>query len=52
MERKRISLSLKQLLPHPWEKIEDKLKIGDKAATALFHLQITAFIEIEKVLKD
>ncbi|MCL6100351.1 MAG: S1 RNA-binding domain-containing protein, partial [Bacteroidetes bacterium] len=31
-ERKRISLSLKQLLPHPWEKIEEKYKINDKVA--------------------
>jgi len=49
MERKRISLSLKQLLPHPWEKIEDKLKIGDKAAGRVVSLtDYGAFIEIEK----
>lgn len=49
MERKRISLSLKQLLPHPWEKIEDKLKIGDKVAGRIVSLtDYGAFIEIEK----
>jgi len=49
MERKRISLSLKQLLPHPWEKIEDKLKIGDKCAGRVVSLtDYGAFIEIEK----
>jgi small subunit ribosomal protein S1 len=49
MERKRISLSLKQLLPHPWEKIEDKLKIGDKVAGRVVSLtDYGAFIEIEK----
>jgi len=49
MERKRISLSLKQLLPHPWEKIEEKLKIGDKVAGRVVSLtDYGAFIEIEK----
>jgi len=49
MERKRISLSLKQLLPHPWEKIEDKLKIGDKVSGRVVSLtDYGAFIEIEK----
>ena len=49
MERKRISLSLKQLLPHPWEKIEDKLKIGDRVSGRVVSLtDYGAFIEIEK----
>ena len=49
MERKRISLSLKQLLPHPWEKIEEKYKIGDKVAGRVVSLtDYGAFIEIEK----
>ena len=49
MERKRISLSLKQLLPHPWEKIEDKYKIGDKVSGRVVSLtDYGAFIEIEK----
>jgi len=49
MERKRISLSLKQLQPHPWEKIEDNYKIGDKVSGRVVSLtDYGAFIEIEK----
>ncbi len=48
-EKKRISLSLKQLLPHPWENIEDKYKIGDKVSGRVVSLtDYGAFIEIEK----
>ncbi|GJQ62727.1 MAG: 30S ribosomal protein S1 [Melioribacteraceae bacterium] len=48
-ERRRISLSLKQLLPHPWENIEEKYKIGDKVAGRVVSLtDYGAFIEIEK----
>ncbi|KUO60756.1 30S ribosomal protein S1 [bacterium BRH_c32] len=48
-EKKRISLSLKQLLPHPWEKIGQKYKIGDKVAGRVVSLtDYGAFIEIEK----
>ncbi|RJP60927.1 MAG: 30S ribosomal protein S1 [Melioribacteraceae bacterium] len=48
-EKKRISLSLKQLQPHPWEKIEDKFKIGDKVSGRVVSLtDYGAFIEIEK----
>jgi small subunit ribosomal protein S1 len=48
-ERRRISLSLKQLLPHPWENIQEKYKIGDKVAGRVVSLtDYGAFIEIEK----
>ncbi len=48
-EKKRISLSLKQLLPHPWENIEAKYKIGDKVSGRVVSLtDYGAFIEIEK----
>jgi len=48
-EKKRISLSLKQLLSHPWEKIQEKYKIGDKVAGRVVSLtDYGAFIEIEK----
>jgi small subunit ribosomal protein S1 len=48
-EKKRISLSLKKLLPHPWEKIEEKLNIGDKVSGRVVSLtDYGAFIEIEK----
>lgn len=47
--KKRISLSLKQLLPHPWEKIDVKYKIGDKVSGRVVSLtDYGAFIEIEK----
>ncbi len=49
IERKRISLSLKQLLSHPWETIEDNYKIGDKVEGRVVSLtDYGAFIEIEK----
>jgi small subunit ribosomal protein S1 len=48
-EKKRISLSLKQLLPHPWEKIQEKYSIGNKVAGRVVSLtDYGAFIEIEK----
>ena len=48
-EKKRISLSLKQLLPHPWESIQEKYTIGDKVAGRVVSLtDYGAFIEIEK----
>ncbi len=48
-EKKRISLSLKQLQAHPWENIEEKYKIGDKVAGRVVSLtDYGAFIEIEK----
>ena len=48
-EKKRISLSLKKLLPHPWEDIDQKYKIGDKVSGRVVSLtDYGAFIEIEK----
>jgi len=48
-EKKRISLSLKQLLPHPWQQIDTKYKIGDKVSGRVVSLtDYGAFIEIEK----
>ncbi|MCF8267874.1 MAG: 30S ribosomal protein S1 [Ignavibacteriales bacterium] len=48
-ERKRISLSLKQLLPHPWENIDAKYNPGDKVSGRVVSLtDYGAFIEIEK----
>lgn len=47
--KKRISLSLKKLLPHPWENIDEKYKIGDKVNGRVVSLtEYGAFIEIEK----
>ncbi|MBN1638608.1 MAG: 30S ribosomal protein S1 [Ignavibacteriales bacterium] len=48
-EKKRISLSLKQLQPHPWDDIESKYKIDDKVSGRVVSLtDYGAFIEIEK----
>jgi small subunit ribosomal protein S1 len=48
-EKKRISLSLKKLLPHPWEDIDTKYRIGDKVSGRVVSLtDYGAFIEIEK----
>ena len=48
-EKKRISLSLKKLLPHPWENIEERFNIGDTVSGRVVSLtDYGAFIEIEK----
>ncbi|MGA7836380.1 MAG: 30S ribosomal protein S1 [Ignavibacteriaceae bacterium] len=48
-EKKRISLSLKKLLPHPWEDIDTKYNVGDKVSGRVVSLtDYGAFIEIEK----
>jgi small subunit ribosomal protein S1 len=47
--KKRISLGLKQLQPHPWENIETKYPIGTKVTGKVVSLaDYGAFIEIEK----
>jgi small subunit ribosomal protein S1 len=48
-EKKRVTLGLKQLTPHPWENIESKLKPGDKIQGKVVSItDYGAFIEIEK----
>jgi small subunit ribosomal protein S1 len=48
-EKKRISLSLKKLMPHPWEDIANKHQVGDKVSGRVVSLtDYGAFIEIEK----
>jgi len=48
-EKRRISLSLKKLLPHPWENIDEKYHIGDKVSGRVVSLtDYGAFIELEK----
>lgn len=48
-EKKRISLGMKQLQPHPWEKIEERYPIGTKVSGKVVSLtDYGAFIEIEK----
>jgi small subunit ribosomal protein S1 len=47
--KKRISLGLKQLQPHPWEHIQDKYQVGKKVTGKVVSLaDYGAFIEIEK----
>jgi small subunit ribosomal protein S1 len=48
-EKKRISLGMKQLLPHPWENIELKYPVGTKVTGKVVSLtDYGAFVEIEK----
>lgn len=48
-EKRRISLSLKKLLPHPWDSIEEKYNINQKVSGRVVSLtDYGAFIEIEK----
>ena len=48
-EKKRVTLGLKQLQPHPWENIEEKLKIGAVVSGKVVSItDYGAFIEIEK----
>lgn len=48
-EKKRVTLGLKQLQPHPWENIEEKFKIGDRVSGKVVSItDYGAFIEIEK----
>ena len=47
--KKRISLGLKQLQPHPWENIDAKYPVGTKVSGKVVSLaDYGAFIEIEK----
>lgn len=47
--KKRISLGLKQLQPHPWEKIDEKFAVGQRVSGKVVSLtDYGAFIEIEK----
>ncbi|MEE9225131.1 MAG: 30S ribosomal protein S1 [Bacteroidota bacterium] len=49
MEKKRISLGLKQLQPHPWENIEEKYPVRSKVSGKVVSLaDYGAFLEIEK----
>jgi small subunit ribosomal protein S1 len=46
-DKKRIALGLKQLTPHPWDKLDEGLKIGDKVKGKVVVLaDYGAFVEI------
>jgi small subunit ribosomal protein S1 len=48
-EKKRISLGMKQLTPHPWDNIGEKYVVGTKVEGKVVSLtEYGAFIEIEK----
>ncbi|PYY13553.1 MAG: 30S ribosomal protein S1 [Acidobacteria bacterium] len=47
-DKKRISLSMKQLQPHPWESLSDKYKPGERVRGAVTRvMEFGAFVELE-----
>ncbi len=47
-EKQRISLGMKQLLPHPWDSVPDKYKTGDRVRGAVSRIaDFGAFVELE-----
>src|ERR1051325_470803 len=47
--RRRISIGLKQLPPHPWDLVGDKFKVGERVKGTVTKLtDFGAFIELEK----
>ncbi len=47
--KKRISLGLKQLQPHPWENVEERYPVGSKVKGTVVSLtDYGAFVELEK----
>lgn len=48
LDKKRISLGMKQLLPHPWEGVTEKYKVGERVRGAVTRLMdFGAFVELE-----
>ena len=47
-EKRRISLGLKQLQPHPWDGVGEKYKVGERARGAVTRVtDFGAFVELE-----
>jgi len=47
--KRRISLGLKQLLPHPWDLVNEKYKTGDRVTGSVTRVaDFGAFVELEK----
>ena len=47
-DKRRISLSMKQLQPHPWESLSDKYKVGDRVRGVVTRvMEFGAFVELE-----
>lgn len=51
-ERRRISVGLKQLQPHPWEGVENKYPVGSRVTGKVVSIaRYGAFVELEKGLE-
>ncbi len=47
--KKRISVGMKQLLPHPWELVSEKFKVGDRVTGTVTRVaEFGAFVELDK----
>lgn len=47
-EKRRLSVGMKQLLPHPWDSVQDKYKIGERVRGTVTRLtDFGAFVELE-----
>jgi small subunit ribosomal protein S1 len=47
-EKKRISVGLKQLQPHPWDAVADKYKVGERVRGTVTRLmEFGAFVELD-----
>jgi small subunit ribosomal protein S1 len=47
-EKRRISLSMKQLQPHPWDSVAEKCKVGDRVRGVVTRImEFGAFVEVE-----
>ena len=47
--KRRISVGMKQLLPHPWELVAEKYKVGDRVQGTVTRVaEFGAFVELDK----
>jgi small subunit ribosomal protein S1 len=47
-EKRRVSIGMKQLQPHPWDAVQDKYKIGERVRGTVTRLtDFGAFVELE-----
>jgi small subunit ribosomal protein S1 len=47
--KRRISVGMKQLLPHPWELVSEKYKVGDRVKGTVTRVaEFGAFVELDK----
>jgi len=51
-DKKRISVGLKQLQPHPWDPVPQKYKVGDRVRGTVTRLmEFGAFVELEPAIE-